>query len=194
MPRAGVTTAFATALAAPALRPCFFLAAQFKTETLYVWTGLYPITWDGVTWQGVGSLLGMQGISEDSEVNAKNVTLSLGCIPSDEIALIVNEIQRGLPAQVFLGLFEADGVTLIPNPVLAYTGRMDQPTINDVGDTCTVSVSVENALVDMNRSIYRRYTDADQQLDYPGDLGCGFVAAIQDYTVYFGQLPQSTNN
>jgi hypothetical protein len=194
MPRSGVTSAFAAAAAARIIRPCFFVQLQFKTETLYLWSGLYSTTWNGNAYFGAGPLLTISGISEDSTVEAKNVTISVSGIPSDIIALALGEMQRGLPAQVYFGLFEEDGVTLIANPVLAYVGKMDQPTISDAGETCTIGINVENALVDMNRSVWRRYTDADQQMDYPGDLGCSFVPSIEEIQIYFGRLPQSTNN
>lgn len=194
MPRPGVTPAFATACAAQVIRPCLFVQLQFKSETLYLWSGLYTTVWNGNTYFGAGSLLSITGISEDSTVEAKNVTISVSGIPSDIVGLALTEVQRGLPAQVYFGLFEQDGVTLVANPVLAYVGRMDQPTINDAGDSCTIGINVENALVDMNRSVWRRYTDADQQLDYPGDLGCSYVQAIQEQEIYFGTLPQSVNN
>lgn len=194
MPRPGLTPAFTAAIAAKVIRPCFFIRAQFRTGWSSIWTGTYPITWGGITYYGTGTSLGIQGISEDTTVEAKGVTLSLSGVPSDLLGDVLTEMVRGLPAQVYLGLFEEDGVTLIPNPVLAYTGRIDQPTLNDAGDSCTVSIAVENALVDMNRSVYRRYTDADQQLSYPGDLGCQFVPSIQEVTTFFGSLPLSQNN
>jgi hypothetical protein len=33
----------------------------------------------------------------------------------------------------------------------------------------------------------------DQQYDYPGDLGCEFVAGIQEIQIYWGTLPQGVN-
>jgi len=194
MPRPGVTPQFATAIAAKVIRPCFFIRCQFKTGWFNVWTGTYTISWGGVTYYGTGTAIGIQGVSEDTTVEAKGVTLSLSGIPSDLLGDVLTEFVRGYPAQVYLGLFEDDGVTLVPNPVLAYAGRLDQPTLNDAGDSCTISIAVENTLVDMNRSVYRRYTDSDQQLDHPGDLGCQFVASIQEVTTYFGSLPLSQNN
>jgi len=194
MPRPGLTPAFIAAISAPVIRPAFFIRAQFKTDWFNTWTGTYDLTWGAITYHGTGSALGITGISEDTTVEAKGVTLSLSGVPSDLLGDCLNEFVRGYPAQVYLGLFEADGVTLVPDPVLAYSGRLDQPTLNDAGDACTISIAIENALVDMNRSVYRRYTDADQQLDHPGDLGCQFVPSIQEVTTYFGSLPLSQNN
>ena len=194
MPRSGVTTAFQTALVASVIRPCFFVSIKFATSTLNVWTGLYPIVWGGFTWQGVGTLMNIVGMSEDSSVDAKNITVSLSGIPSDALTGCLTEIQRGNPVQIYFGLFQADGVTLVANPVLAYEGRVDQPTIHDGMKDCTISLNVENPLVDLNRSIWRRYTSADQQLDYPNDLGCDFVANIAELDIYWGRLPHSINN
>lgn len=194
MPRPGVTPQFAAAIGARVIRPAFFVRLQFKTEVLDIWTGLYPITWGGVTFQGAGMLMSISGIGENSEVMADGVTVTLSGIPSSLISLALNEVMRGLTVQIYLGLFDVDGVTLIPDPVLAYIGKMDQPDISDSGDTCTITVGVENALVDMNRSVWRRYTDVDQQIDHPGDLGMAFVSTIQEVQIYFGQLPQSINN
>jgi hypothetical protein len=194
MPRAGVTVAFATAMAARVIRPCFLVQLQFKTDVLNLWSGTYPVIFGGATFEGAGSLMTISGISEDSTVEAKNVTITVSGIPSEIINDALNETQRGLKAQVYLGLFEQDGVTLVPDPVLAYTGRIDQPSITDSGDTCTIAINIENALADMNRPVDRRYTDADQQHDHPGDLGCSFIAAIQNIQIYFGSLPSNVNN
>lgn len=195
MPRPGMTTAFASALGAKVIRPFLLYRLQFRSDVLNLWTGLYELTWGGITWSPSGALLSVSGISEDAEVDAKNVTLTLSGVPSSILGYALTEIQRGLSAQIYLGLFEADGKTIIPNPVLAYSGRMDQPSLHDGSDsdTCSISINIENPLADMNRPVDRRYTDADQQMDHPGDLGCSFVNSIQHYVSYFGQLPQDTN-
>jgi hypothetical protein len=193
MPRPGLTSDFVAALQAKVIRPFLLYRLQFRSDLLNLWTGLYELSWGGITWYRSGALMSVTGISEDADLDAKNVTLTLSGIPSSILTDALTEIQRGLAAQIYLGLFEADGKTIVPNPVLAYSGRIDQPNITDSGDTCSISVNVENPLIDKNRPVDRRYTDADQQMDHPGDLGCSFVNAIQHYVSYFGQLPQDTN-
>ena len=44
----------------------------------------------------------------------------------------------------------------------------------------------------MNVAVDRRYTDEDQQMDYPGDLGFQFVNGIQEAQIYWGRSPSST--
>jgi len=180
------------AVVAQQLRPALFVEAVFATSTLYVWSGLGSKTWNGHTWEGVGSLLGVTGISEDSSVEAKNVTLSLSGIPAEVLGDVLSELRITQAANVWLACFHADG-TMVADPVLAYAGCIDKPTIDDGADTCTVSIQLENVLVDLNRPVWRRYTDADQKLDHPTDTGFQYVQGIQQITVYWGSVPGAYN-
>ena len=106
---------------------------------------------------------------------------------------VMTEFQVGLPVSVTLGVFDATGA-LIADPVCCFTGRMDQPTIDVSGTLATIAINCENRLVEMNVAVDRRYTDEDQQMDYPGDLGFQFVNGIQEAQIYWGRSPSSTNN
>jgi hypothetical protein len=96
---------------------------------------------------------------------------------------------------VYLGAFAPGGPSsLIANPIPIWTGRMDQPTLDISGTTSSISIACESRFIDMNVAVDRRYTNDDQQRDWPGDLGFMFVQAIQEMTLYWGTSPTSTNN
>jgi hypothetical protein len=99
----------------------------------------------------------------------------------------------GLPVSVTLGVFDTNNA-LIADPVCCFSGRMDQPTIDVTGTLATIAINCENRLVEMNVAVDRRYTDEDQQMDYPGDLGFQFVNGIQEAQIYWGRSPSSQNN
>jgi len=83
---------------------------------------------------------------------------------------------------------------------------MDQPSIEDDGKTCSISISCENVLVDLNRPCYRRYTNDDQQIDIQAtltrlglssstvDTGFRWVAGLQEQITFWGTMPSSINN
>ena len=71
---------------------------------------------------------------------------------------------------------------------------MDQPTIDVSGDAATITVNCENRLYEMNVPANRRYTQEDQQRDYPGDLGFQFVNSIQESQIFWGTGPGTSNN
>jgi hypothetical protein len=188
-----MTSAMQAAVCAPVLRPALLLAMQFATETAYAWTGYRPLTWNGMTFQGVGDLGDIAGISEDCEVEAKGVVLSLSGIPSDLISNVLWEVRVLGTVKVWFALFDATGA-IIADPVLAYQGKMDAPATEDNGETCTATINVENVLVDLNRAVYRRFTNEDQQQDYPGDTAFQYVAGLQEQITFWGRSPSSINN
>ena len=188
-----MTSAYQAAISSAMLRPALFVQATFVSGPLYVWSGMGPITWNGQTWIGVGTLGTVSTIEEGSTVSAKGVTLTLSGLDPTLLTDVMEEFQVGLPALVYLGVFDATGA-LIADPVCCFSGRMDQPTIDISGTTASIAINCENRLVEMNVSVERRYTDEDQQLDYPGDLGFQFVNGIQDAQIYFGRSPSSKNN
>ncbi len=192
MPR-DMTSAMEAALCAPVLRPALLAAMQFAGSTGYAWTGLGPLAWNGMTFEGVGDLGEIDGISEDSSVEARGVTLKLSGIRPDMMTEVLTETRILGRVQVWLALFDANGA-LIPDPILSYQGLMDQPSLDDDGKSCTAQIAVENVLVDLNRPCYRRFTNADQQMDYPGDTGLQYVAGLQEQITFWGTSPGSINN
>ena len=193
MPRPDATAAFITALAQAMIRPAFFVQATFATATLYLWTGRGNVSWNGQTWVGVGTLGTVSTIEEGSTVEARGITLTMSGIDATALSDVLNEVQQGLPALVYFGLFD-ESLALIPNPVTAFAGRMDQPTLDVDGTTASISIACESRLVDMNTQAERRYTQEDQQRDYPNDEAFQFVNGIQSKTLYWGRTPNSTNN
>lgn len=204
MPRL-LTTAMQAALCAPVLRPALLASLQFADQSVFVWSGIGPITWSGNTYQGVGSLGSISTISEDSTIEAKNVTFELSGIPSNLVSEVLWETRLLYNAQAYFALWDDSG-NLIPSPVLSYQGKMDQPSISDDGKTCTISISCENVLVDLNRPCYRRYTNDDQQIDLQAtltrlnlpsttvDTGFRWVAGLQEQITFWGTMPSSINN
>lgn len=204
MPRV-MTPAMQAALTAPVLRLQMFAALTFADTTLHLWTGLGNMTWGGMTFQGVGTLGAVSAIPENSNVEAKGVTLTLSGIPSTLVSEVLFETRVLRTAQLWLALYDVNGV-LIADPIVSYQGKMDAPQIQDDGSTCSCSIQLENVLVDLNREVFRRYTDADQQLELPYerarlslpsttvDTGFQHVAGLQEMVTYWGTVPHSVNN
>lgn len=192
MPRP-MSAAFLTAITSQNLRPAIFIEAHFVSGPVYVWTGGGTIAWNGHSWQGVGTLVGISPIEEGANIQARGITLTMSGIDATLLGDILLEFQQGLPVLLYLGMFDASG-NLIADPIVSWAGRMDQPTIDMDGQTATISISCENRLVDMNVAVDRRLTNEDQQLDHPGDRGLEFEASIQDVMIYWGRSPSSHNN
>jgi hypothetical protein len=192
MPRP-MSGAMLTALQASILHPAILVQLNFVTGTVYVWSGTGPMVWNGQTYVGVGTFGGISVIEEGATIEAKGVTLTLSGIDPAMLADALQEIQIGLPVSVFLALFDSSGA-LIADPLTSWSGRMDQPEFLISGGEAVISLKCENRLMDMNVAVDRRLTLQDAQMSNPGDLGLQFVPSLQEVTLYWGTVPQSTNN
>lgn len=204
MPRS-LSADMIAALTATNVRVAILASLQFSDETLYLWSGIGPLTWNSMTFQGVGTLGKVEGISEDTTVEARGVQISLSGVPSSMIGEALNSVRLMQSAQLWLVCFTPSGA-VIDTPVVSFAGLMDKSSIDDDGSTSAITINVENILADLNRPVPRHYTQADQQLDLAltltslglststVDTGFSHVNDIQELVVYWGQSPRSVNN
>lgn len=171
-------------------------------NALYFWNGVGDLSLDGNTYTGAGDLLNISEMRESSDIAAYGATLTLSGIPSDKIELALSEPYQGRRAIVKFGVeiawflsrgsWNSDGIWIdsigwdssgagagTKSSVTVFTGEMDQMNIAFGPDTATISLEVESRLIDLNRPRIRRYTDADQQTRYSGDLAFEFVTRLQ---------------
>jgi hypothetical protein len=173
-------------LGADKIKPVLFLQMQFTDGPIYVWSGLGQISWNGQIWTGLGHLGTISAIEESSEIKATNVTFTLSGIPQDQIQHALGQVRQGNPVKLWFGSL-GDNNNVLADPLQIFAGRMDVPTIDEGTQTSTISIAVENRLIDLNRSRERRYTDQDQQIDHPGDLGFQYVQLIQNWNGTWGK-------
>jgi hypothetical protein len=207
-----ISTQLQDAASAKVVFPIIFVEAEFDSSTVRMWSGVGDLSWDAKTWTGGGSLLNVSSIEESTEVKAIGTRVSLSGIPSELLSLALQEDYQGRNLRVYLGAFtnentfllkqdgsillKEDGGKLIAvdeqdivaEPITIFSGRMDVMTISEGGDTSTIEVTVENRLIDFERTRERRYTSEDQKIDYPNDKGFEFVSSIQDTEIVWGRV------
>lgn len=181
-----MTAALEAALIAKDVRPALFFEGEFASGFVRIWSGLGTIAWNGQSWTGLGNLIGFQGVDEGSEVIARGTSIALSGVPTSMVSAAITDAQQGLPGRIWVGLLAADG-SIIVDPVEAFVGRLDVPTVADGQDTCTVSITYESRLIDLNTPRELRYTDQSQQQLYPGDRGFEYVTTIQDVEIVWGR-------
>lgn len=183
----GLSTGMETAVAADLVRPALFVHCDFDSGALNLWTGIGSILYGGRTYTGVGTLLNISGIEESTDLSAKGIKVTLSGVLSSLIAIARDEDYQGRELEVLFGAINATG-DLISDPIIMFSGFMDTMTINDGGETATINLSVENRLIEFDRTRVRRYTAEDQQIDNPGDLGLEFVADLEEKEIVWGRL------
>jgi len=170
----------------PVVIGVFFFKAEFDSGDTLFWSGYGDLTWGGDTYTGVGQFGGIDKVDETSDVRANGATVTLSGIPSDLIALALTEPYQGRPCIVYLGALHLTTGALEGTPYPLLAGRMDVMSIEEGADTASISLTVENRLIELFRSKERRYTHEDQQIDFPGDLGLEYVAGLQEKPINWG--------
>ncbi|WP_245584050.1 hypothetical protein [Rubritepida flocculans] len=174
-----LTDQAAAAATAPVAAPVILCDLDFASGPFRVWTGLGQLSWAGHLFEGIGDLGVMSDVEETVELRAVRLTLSLSPVPQAVIDIALSERSYRLrSARLWLALLdEAGGFVADPFPLWA--GIMDTMEVVD-GAEPRVTLSCESRLVDLERAEVRRYTDADQQAEYPGDRFFEYVPALQD--------------
>ena len=167
-----------TALSAPLVRPILLVKLELNPIATF-WSGVGNLSWSGDIYEGAGGLAKITSIKEQSLLQATGTKFELNGIPLKNLNIALAAEYQDKIAKIWLALTN-DTLNIIGNPVLLFLGRMDIMNISEDGQTASISVTVENRLMDLERPRVRFYTDADQKERYPADKGLEFVIPIND--------------
>lgn len=144
-------------------------------------SGVGTFTWEGITFQGAGTLFELSAVGGSSEGAAVPLTIRLnGDARSGLDASVLAQIEtvqyRGRPCFVWRAYLHPDSYALI-SVESVFRGKIDtiSHTITEGGDAF-LECSVESNAIDLGRSGYRVRTDIDQRLIDPSD---GSLAHVQ---------------
>jgi hypothetical protein len=215
------TTGLTEALSEPEVYPFFAVELMFDTRTinfggesleagpLYLWTGLGNLTIGDITYLGTGNMLQISEVKETADIAAVGATLTLSGIPTEILALALQEPYQGRLCYIKFGMIGANKDFLLKQDgsfilledsssinistgdpdVLTdlFVGYMDQMNIDESPDTCTIGLAVESKLIDLERPRVQRYTSASQKARYAGDLAFDFIPDLQDKPLSWGR-------
>lgn len=187
-----LSTEVQSVVASTEVRPFLIFEGEFwdavggTPDYVRAWSGLGDLSWDSKTWIGTGTLISITDVKETQDNSANGITVTLNGVPSDLISLALQSIRQGKIGTVWLG-FMNESNTIVDSPILLFQGRLDIPSIDEDGENCAISITYESRLIDLKRPREARYTDQYQQDTYPGDLGCNFVASIQEINLVWGR-------
>ena len=179
MARSGVPSAFSDAQ----LTAFFAVEFAFDSGTTRLWNGIGDLTIGSDTYTGSASVMSISGIEEDADISAKGVNVTLSGITSTVLGYALNENYQGRSLKIHVGTIADDGTVA---SYTVFSGLMDVMSITEDGETCTINISAESRLIDLERARVRRYTSEDQKQLHPSDSGFDFVASIQEQQIEWG--------
>jgi len=174
MSRTGVPSGFSDA----SLTAFVAVELAFDSGTTRLWNGYGDLTVDGETYTGSGDLMSISAIEESGEISAKGLNMVLSGVPSSLLSLALTENYQNRNCKVYAGTIATGTVAAYE----AFSGRMDVMTLQEGGDTCTISLTAESRLIDLERPRVRRFTAEDQKLIDANDTGLDFINSLQEET------------
>jgi len=158
---------------------------DFPAGMVYAHSAVGDIVFNGNTYLGVGDLGGISEIEESGELQAWGVQLELNGLNPALVSIALQEHIQGRAALLRVAFLNPDTLQIIGEPIGPWTGRMD--TLDgQIGEKNTLTLSIENRLADWERPRTVRYTNAEQQAQYPGDLGFEFVSEMPNKELVWG--------
>jgi hypothetical protein len=150
--------------------PVWFAFFDFYAGAVYVWTGVGSISWDSQTWLGLGELASVSGLAESTETLAGEPTFTLRNADASLLALSLADNYNGRQVRVWRGFRDLATDAVVADPYAIFNGRMENIETDLAADgTCTIRVHAAPRNYAPDQADDRRYNDADQQIDFPGD-------------------------
>lgn len=145
-----VPAALLTALDGDEIEVFYAVDLAFDSGNMRLWTGYGDKTISSQTYTGTGNLLTIDGLEEVSDLSARGTTLTLNGLDSTIVSYALTEEYQGRLVTIYWGVGS--------NTVEIFRGYMDKMTIQDAGETSTISLTVESRLIALERANVRRYT------------------------------------
>ena len=166
-----------TALNAKVLGLVALVRLDFPASPILLASSNMDIVAPSGTYRGAAGL-GQVSQIDDSPGEIKGLQFALSGVPSEYIGLALSEDSevQGSPVTIRTGIIDGQTYTLCDEPIV-WQGRLDTMSIEEDGETCTIAVTAESTAVDLLRGNPLTYSDADQQMLFPGDFAFGFIVS-----------------
>jgi hypothetical protein len=174
-----------TEIGSTAVSPVFFMQFNFTT-TVYFWTGIGNIVFNGATWSGSGDAIKLSPLQETAATEAVGVSFEIQGVTSDLISLALSEPIQGRGASVYIGFLDANEA-LISTPLGPFAYIMDTINITEDPQKPSITLTAESYLSTLEIPRPSRYTHEDQQINFAGDNGLIFVPSLQEKQILWGQ-------
>lgn len=157
---------------------------DFEDTPKWWWTGFGDLDVEGQTYQGLGDLISISGLTTTYQLSATPVTFEIAATP-EMISLSRAAIDRvfGRDVNVWSQLMTTQTVDGVESWQLfgprwsMFTGTMRQmPVALEGDDAASLQVIAEGLFTGRNAPPQGLLTDADQQGRYPGDKGLERIA------------------
>ena len=156
-----LTTAMQTAISAKeGYADVWLIEIAASNTTLRYTTAPSDVTWDSVTWTGIGGLIEFDPPAETTDPSGQSLGLTLSGVDTAMITEVLDYELRGRICKLYWGQILTRTGDVVVDPIEAFSGLMNASweilhTPSDQGTRGTVSVST-TIVSEMARYLFRR--------------------------------------
>ena len=183
--------------------PSFAVEFLLGSGPIRIWSGYGQVEYAGKTFHGAGELLSVSPIEETADLSAKGISVTVSGLDPSFIEKALSEPYQGRECNVYMILKslsflqqededyllrESGGKIVLEDGFMElFSGEIDVMTIESSRDTCTINVTAESIMIRLQRPAVLRFTDENQRLRFPDDLGLKYIESIQDKEIIWGR-------
>jgi hypothetical protein len=166
-----------------------FVQLEFDSGTIYMHNGIGNYSFGGHTYGGVGAFGAIDAVQEGDDLSPYSITLILSGLDADLMDEVQNQDYYLRPVTVLVGSLDAD-MQLVADPDEMWSGFMDSADFS-LGDENSIRITCESHMAVFDQSNNARYSDADLQREYNGDLFMQYAEEMVEATVVWRGQGQS---
>jgi hypothetical protein len=176
-----------------------FVRLTLPTTTYTFCNAAGPIQVDGITFEGLGSLMGISEVQRNIKANSADLKISITGIDPNNVALVLGSAIKGSKLEIWRGFLDSNN-QIITTPTQQffkrYQGIVNNISIDEAFDirarqrvaTCMISSSSMRFILE-NRNAGMITNQKNWQTVYPVDTSMNRVAVIASTYFDFGKTP-----
>lgn len=159
---------------------------DFSTGAEYITTFTSPIVANGHTYAALGNLLSVSDFRESEVLSTDKLTLKASLVNTAMLAYMIGpaSVYRNRAVRIYVQLLN-DAWIPVQAPVLRWVGVMDKVRVSrrtsktGDGESGDIELVCQRAGLSRFRNVLGlRMSHAQQQADYPGDLGLEYTEQL----------------
>ena len=169
-----LTTAVKNELATDSLQPVTLVFINVGSG--FRFTDHYKdITYDSNTYTASSLFTKISSVTESSEVEVSNLTISFSGADQTIISLFLNNSYMEKEAEVYKGFLDTSEA-VITSPFLLFKGRIESFSVDESINQSNANIIVASHWSDYSKIEGRKTNTGSQQLQFSGDLGFEFAS------------------
>lgn len=172
-------------LSARVLRVEYLWLGIFQDTTIKLWTGIGDLTVGEHTYTGNGWLTGFPVIRESLGGSTDGLSVSLTGIPDNILTIALNQVNSSGSCEASIAFFDKEDALITTAPL--FLGKLDRVEVLEDPERSSVRFAYNSRLARIKTPRELRWTNEQQQIEYPGDRFMEYVEFLKNQRLFWGR-------